>query len=152
MELGGSSLREVNPVPIVLNEINKITGHSDSIEKLSNIMSILYNNILEQGALANPDNNLPEITFENKLIRKNMYDIFIRIGIRRVEHNGEPAVLVRMEDSARGVDNDELIRFLNINNNNNCTNSFNEGAPLVYELNKSSNNQGMGNRLEAIIC
>jgi serine phosphatase RsbU (regulator of sigma subunit) len=154
MELGGSSLCEVNPVPIVLNAIHKISGHSACTDKLSSIMSVLYKNVIEHDASSLNNINLQDINIINNDICNNIENIdgiYIRIGIRKVEHNGCPALLVRMEDSGKGIDEDELLSFIN----DNCEISidkYNKGFPLVYELHKLNNYQGAGNRLEAIIC
>jgi len=148
MELGGSSLREINPVQKVIDEIHKLSGRSVSTEQLSDIMSTLYNNVIEQGEHAAN----PQITNIHKP-RKACDDsdeIFIRIGIKKIYHNGIPALLVHMEDSGRQFNQDALLNSL-VNKLDSRTESYDEAYPLVFELNKLSRNKNSGNRLEAII-
>jgi hypothetical protein len=144
MELGGSSLREVNPVPIAIEEINKIYGCTDSADKLSNIMSVLYENVIR-----NYDDEYNPPNFDK--YNNQDSEIYIRIGIKKVEHNGMPALLVRMEDSGRGLATNKLNSSLN-SQDINLANHLDIDLPLIYEFNKKTNSNGTGNSFEAIIC
>jgi hypothetical protein len=148
MELGGSSLREINPVQTVIDEIHKISGRSASTDKLSNMMSALYRNVIEQGARAHN----PHVSRIHK-IRKNCddsSDIYTRIGIKKIYHNGIPALLVHMEASGKELSQDALLSSMK-ETQGDTKHSYDEEFPLVYELNKLSRKKDSGNHLEAII-
>ncbi len=148
MELGGSSLRENNPVQTVIDEIHKISGRSASTDKLSNMMSVLYKNVIEHEGQAHN----PLVTNIHK-IRKacnDSSDIYTRIGIKKIYHNGIPALLVHMEASGKEFTQDALLRSLK-KAQNDTKERYDEEFPLVYELNKLSRKKGSGNHLEAII-
>lgn len=148
MELAGSSLREINPVQNVIDEIHKLSGRSVSTDQLSDIMTTLYNNVIEQDDYASN----PQITNIHKPRKAcdNSNDVFIRIGIKKIYHNGIPALLVHMEDSGRQFSQEALLNSLS-NKAGHNTESYYEEYPLVFELNKLSRNKNSGNRLEAII-
>ncbi len=147
MELGGSSLREINPVNNVIAEIHKISGRSVNTNKLADIMSTLYENVIEDDAHESIS-QVPNIHKARKL-GNDSTATFVRIGIKKIYHNGIPALLVHMEDSGKAFTQDALLSSLDEMQNN--TNTYDEQFPLVYELNKLSRKNGSGNRLEAII-
>lgn len=150
MELSGPSLHMVNPIPIVLSAIKEITGRSTKTDKLSDLISMLYKNTVQYIAESTPEDKDQKNNYTNSSITNYAYDISIRIGIKKIEHKGEAALLVRMENNANGIDHKDIMSILNQSENNGK--SPTETAPLVCELNKSSSYQGRGNRLEAIIC
>jgi len=148
MKLAGSSLREINPVINVVDEIHKLSGRSGSTDKLVRIMSALYRNVIEQERV----NYKPQIANIHKS-RKNCDDsceIYIKIGIKKIYHNGIPALLIHMEDSGREFSQDALLKSL-CDIHGNAIDPDDEEFPLVYELNKLSRENCTGNRLEAII-
>ncbi len=148
MELGGSSLHKVDPVQNVIDEIHKLSGHSASTDQLSDIMSTLYNNVIDQHSHATS----PQVTNIHKTRKTcdDSSDIFIRIGIKKIYHNGIPALLVHMEDSGRQFSQEALLNSL-VNKEDRNSDLYDEEYPLVFELNKLSRNKDSGNRLEAII-
>ncbi len=149
MELVGLNLRETNPVPIVIDEIYKIFGHSVRDEKLSDIMTSLYENVIEYGA---PEDYINETDLSEYITNnyRNVDDIYIRIGLKKIEHNNVPALLVRMEDSGKNFAHDQLMNCLN-NKDTPKDDPFNKVVPLTYEFNEFSNYDGYGNRLEVIL-
>jgi DNA-binding response OmpR family regulator len=145
LELGGESLHAVNPIPIVINEIHKLSEGAVKTEKLFSIMTALYQNVINKKSAVND-------TSRNTISKNNIGgDIYLRIGIQKLEVDGEPALLVQMEDSGKEVTNDKLINYLN-NEDNSAEKTCNGSMPLLYELNKSLNKQNIGNRFEAIVC
>lgn len=148
MEFGGWSLREINPIPIIIDEILRLSGDSVSAEKLSEILSSLYENVINTIACQckeNKNNNGKHLSSNSNL---NEYIAFIRVGIKRIEHKGIPALLVQMEDSGNVLSIDELIYCFPIENEN--IKSIDEN-PLVFKFNELVLNNNIGNRLEAII-
>jgi len=146
LELGGTSMREMDPVQYVIDEIHKISGHSDNIDKLAGIMSMLYDNAIVQN---NTEDNA-QISNIHKTIKNRIdsQDMFIRIGIKKIYHNGIPALLIHMEDGGRQFSQDALLNSLD---EKRSAAFHDEEYPLVFELNKLSRNKDYGNRLEAII-
>lgn len=148
IELGGSSLRKINPVQTVIDEIHKISGRSASTEKLSNIMSALYKNVIAQKG----EEHDPHVTRMHRTRKTfdDSHDIYTRIGIKKIFHHGIPALLVHMEASGREFTQDELLSCMKkakISIMDRCDEEF----PLVYELNKLSRKKDSGNHFEAII-
>jgi len=148
MELGGSSLRKINPVQTVIDEIHKISGRSANTDELSNIMSVLYKNVIEQKGKEHD----PHVTRMHRTRKTfdDSHDIYTRIGIKKIFHHGIPALLVHMEASGREFTQDELLSCMK-KTKNNIMDRCDEEFPLVYELNKLSRKKDSGNHLEAII-
>ena len=142
MELSGSSLRNVNPVPIVMNEAKKISGQDISEEKLSSVLNVLYKNAIEHG--------IKDIATENSRDKsKEIGNSYLRIGLKKIKHKGEMALLVSIEDSGQGFDH---VDYMNqVVNKDLRKHDSNEGISLVYELSESLHYHGKGNRVEAII-
>ena len=148
LELGGTSMREIDPVQYVIDEVHKLSGRSPNTDKLTDIMSLLYDNLIEPKY----SDDKPQIEDIHKT-RKNRIDsqeMFIRIGIKKIYHNGIPALLVHMEDSGKQFSQDALLNSLDEKENVN-TDLHDEKYPLVFELNTLSRYKDYGNRLEAII-
>lgn len=154
LELSGSSLRNVNPVPIAMSEASKISGSSVSEEKLSCILSALYDNALEHGLQFVADEK-SQSSDKNDSYRTDtkvpceVADSYLRIGLKKVVHQGDPALLVSVEDSGKGFDHADLLAQLNSQSGSEF--SGNDGIPLVYEISDSLNYHGRGNLVEAII-
>ena len=154
MELSGANLHNVNPIPIVMSEVRKISGYSVCNNKLSNILTVLYENAIEHGLLTASladfaKNDAKNNSNDNNKKTNKENDDYIRIGLRKVEHQGEPALLVSIEDSGNGFDHKEFMDELI--NRSGGKDTGNNGIPLVYELTESLYYHGRGNRVEAII-
>jgi len=150
MELSGSSLKNVDPVPIVINEAQKLSGQEISKKKLSSILNVLYKNALEHGVQIRNEsgdhisgNNHSEM---NSSVVNNGY---LRIGLKAIEHKGSDALLVSLEDSGQGFNH---VEYMNqITNKSAGVKNTNEGISLAYELSESLLYHGKGNHVEAII-
>ena len=154
MELSGASLHNINPVPIVIGEVRKISGHPVNNDKLSNVLTVLYENAIKHGLLFSSKNKLSKKYVENiskdcdaKIDKES--DSYLRIGLRKVDHQGESALLFSIEDSGDGFDHKEFMADL-VNRPESKT-AKNNGIQLVYELTKSLNYHGKGNHVEVII-
>jgi hypothetical protein len=151
MELSGPSLRNVNPVPIVMNEAQKISGQNVSEKKLSSVLNVLYKNAIEHGIKVISDDGREDVSAKNfgdEL--KKIENSYLRIGLKKIKHKGEVALLVSIEDSGQGFDH---VDYMNdVVNKKSKKQGSNEGIFLVYELSESLNYLGKGNRVEAIIC
>ena len=149
LELGGTSLCEINPVPLAISEIHKKYGRSDSADELSTIMSLLYESLTNQccsidhvGDVGAGQSNISNII--------DLSGINIKITMKEVHHNRMPALLVQMVDSGRNFSEARCIETLS-RSNINSTSLYNEKQSLIYQLNTFSNKEGAGNKLEAII-
>ncbi|VAW52124.1 Serine phosphatase RsbU, regulator of sigma subunit [hydrothermal vent metagenome] len=150
MELSGSSLRNVDPIPIVMNEAQKISGQKISEKKLSSVLNVLYENAIEHGIQLRDES-------EKKISANNVSEInhgvvdkgYLRIGLKKIEHKGENALLVSIEDSGEGFDHVDCMS--KIANKAEDVKNINEGISLVYSLSESLNYHGKGNHVEAII-
>ncbi len=150
MELSGSSLRNVNPVPIVINEAQKLSGQEISEAKLSSVLNALYENALEHGIqISNESSRSVAVNKHSKVKHDVVNTGYLRIGLKKVEHNGGSALLVSIEDSGQGFDHVDCMS--QIANKTADNKEINEGISLVYELSESLHYHGKGNHVEAII-
>jgi len=150
MELSGSSLRNVDPVPIVMNEAQKLSGKGISENKLSSVLNVLYENAIEHGIQIGSESSSVMTVDDNSEDGHDIVDEgYLRIGLKKLERKGGDALLVSIEDSGQGFNHvDYMNQVMNEAANINKTN---EGIPLVYSLSESLHYHGRGNHVEAII-
>jgi serine phosphatase RsbU (regulator of sigma subunit) len=150
MELTGSSLRNVNPVPIVINEAQKISGQGFSEKKLSNVVNVLYENSLKHGLkVTSVEERRDDYSKSDSDEIIKIENSYLRIGLKKVEHKGEAALMVSIEDSGQGFNHVDYMNQV-MSKKSQELNS-NEGISLVYELSESLRYHGKGNRVEAIL-
>lgn len=138
MELGGRSLHELNPVPIVIDEIQKISGLHLTTKTLANIMSALYENVIVERSWTKN---------HEKYTSNSMH--YVKIGIKKVSHNGFPSLLIQMEDSGKEINlNDLAYCLLDEKSNDKKDKEYS----LSYKLNELTLENNTGNCLEAIVC
>ena len=143
MELSGSSLRNINPVPIIMGEAYKIFGPSLSEEKLLTVINTLYDNAINHG-LSVILGGGEEYTKDDDNEKK-----YLRIGLKKIQHNTEVALLISLEDSGIGFDHLGLMK--KITNQYDQSEIAKEGIPLVYEISDSLLYYGKGNHVEAVL-
>jgi len=153
MELSGDNLVTVNPVPLVMDEVKKMPDYAVCDNRLSDVLNALYNNAIEHGLMFSTDvNKASEIDYFyeniNREKTKNREE-YLRIGLKKIEHDGDPALLVSIEDSGCGFDHQDLMHEL-INGDSN-EGAEENGISLVYKLTRSLHYHGKGNHVEAII-
>lgn len=148
LELAGETLYEINPVPIVINSINKKYGSTDSVDELSDILSLLYDNLTEQRYSVDDSGEVSVGLTSNSAIEYS--GIYIKISMKEVCHNRVPALLVQVVDTGKSFSNGHNIDISSTKNIN-ITGMHNKKQSLVYELNTLSNKHGSGNRLDAIV-
>jgi len=148
LELAGETLYEINPVPIVINSINKKYGSSDSVDELSDILLLLYDNLTEQHCSVDGMGEAGAELSSNGAIEHS--GVYIKISMKEVCHNRVPALLVQVVDTGKSFSNGRGIDRLS-RNNINITGLHSKKESLVYELNTLSNEPGPGNRLDAIV-
>ena len=156
LEVSGEGLREINPVPIVLEQYRKLGRQEVNAETLSCVLSALYENALNHGVL-----ELSQIIdcatagredYERE--RNRRFDTiaygFIRIEIQQIRYQGRPSLKIRLEDSGRGFDHARVLSDSGgtfERGRSRC----NGGIQLVRQLSQSLHYQGRGNRVEVIV-
>jgi hypothetical protein len=156
MEVSGSSLRHINPVPVILDQYNKLGNLAVSADTLQRILSALYDNALNHGVL-----ELSHL-IDLSMMDENIYDQerdkrfdripygFIRIEIQQIIYQGNSSLLLRLEDSGRGFDHMDVLSDIS----NACEKEQGvclSGIALVKNLCQSLHYHGRGNRVEAIV-
>jgi serine phosphatase RsbU (regulator of sigma subunit) len=156
MEVSGSSLRDIDPVPIILDQYRKLGNLVVCADRLQCILSVLYDNALNHGVLelshlldsSLQDNNVYDQE-RNKRFDQIPYG-FIRIEIEEIIYQGNSSLLLRLEDSGRGFDHVGVLSDISRTDGEEqgvCLN----GIPLAKRLCQSLHYQGRGNRVEAIV-
>lgn len=154
MELSGSSIINVDPLPIIMNEAKKIDGIEVDRGKLNSVLKELYDNAISHGLSC-----VTTPIKDRETVSKHLQDCdgeknnYLRIGLKKVEHNGNAALLVSLEDSGDGFNFSDVIDQLRDDDScrRDAVDQNNEGISLVYQLSDSLNYHGNGNRVEAII-
>lgn len=152
MELSGTSLLTINPVPLAINEATKIKGCAYNREKLEKVLSALYENAMRHGLL---------IVASEKSINtgdavegaadgdaETYNKRYLRLGLKKVDHEGVSSLLVSVEDSGEGFDYDSVI---NNTSRLSGTENTDNGIAMVYEVSEALHYHGRGNIVEAII-
>ncbi|HEB55005.1 MAG TPA: fused response regulator/phosphatase [Gammaproteobacteria bacterium] len=130
IEMGGVIADRINPVPLIVEEINRTTGCDKDTERLSEIMAVLYKN-----AVGNRNNS----------------STYIKIGVKDVNYNGSDAVLVRMEDGGKEISAGELDSSPQKRKEWALGAGYPEDS-FLYEINSRPGMNSSGNRFKAIIC
>ena len=156
LEVSGESLRHVDPVPIIVDQYNKLDEPVVCVDKLRCIISALYENALNHGVLEISNLTSPgaadENSIENERYRRfdSISGGFVRIEVQRVIYQGKSSILIKLEDSGSGFDHlsmlSESSREQGARNHEN-----NGGIQMVRDMCQSLRYQGRGNRVEAVI-
>lgn len=155
MELSGSSLHTVNPVPILMDQYMKLGEVLVDSDKLENILAALYENALKHGVLEL--SHLADTVvdkYNKEKIRNNtmgkFHYGFIRIEIQQIKYQGSVSLLVRLEDSGSGFDHAGVLSDI-IDQSNDVTQPYKTGIPMVRDLCQTMNYHGSGSRVEVIV-
>ena len=156
IELSGLNLRDVNPVQIVLDQYRKLGDLFVNIDKLQNILSMLYENALNHGIYgASSLSGLSAAsgaTMQN--VRNNVFDGlhdgYIRIELQRIMHHGDHSLLILMEDSGSGFDHVGLMSDIN-RESDKVWGANKSGIAMVMDLCHSLHYRGKGNKVEVIL-
>jgi len=156
IEVSGSSLREINPVPIILDQYNKLDDLVVSTDKLQSILYALYDNALNHGVLelshlidSSNENENRYHRERDKRFDKIPYG-FVRIELQQIVYQGNTSLLLRLEDSGRGFDHVNLLSDIS-DKFDEESGTCKSGIPMVKELCQSLHFQGRGNRVEVIV-
>ena len=152
MELSGASLHDVDPVPVVINEYNKLTAQPVSMMKLHNVLTELYRNALEYGVFRSVRKQMERTHRCNRdeITNANLFDgSYIKIELQQIRYRNLPAMLIRVEDSGRGFDHESVMRDV-MDRQNDVAIGY--GLKLVMETCESLVFNRCGNTVEAIIA
>ena len=151
MEFHVSTLRHVNPVPIMVNSLMEVQGLQRHRESIFVIISELFANALEHGLL-HLDSKLKEISEgfmqyfqlrEERLREADDSRIKVSFDHRPVDNGGR--LVIRVQDSGKGFDSSQV--FSRIDGN---TGYFGRGIQLVRKLCAEVEYSGDGNRVKAV--
>ena len=156
LEVSGANLRHIDPVPIIVDQYNKLNEPIVCADKLRCVVSALYDNALNHGVLEISDLTSPWYTDEDQLEDERARRFssaaygFVRIEVQRIMYQGMPSLLVKLEDSGRGFDYMDLFSSSDQQHdekNQACIGSIQR----VRKMCQSLRYQGRGNRVEAIV-
>ncbi len=152
MELSGASLHDVDPVPVVIHEYNKLTAQPVPMMQLHNVLTELYRNALEYGVFRSVRKQMERTHRCNRdeITNANLFDgSYIRIELQQIRYRNLPAMLIRVEDSGRGFDHASVMRDV-MDRHNDVAIGY--GLKLVMETCESLVFNSCGNTVEAVIA
>lgn len=156
IELSSQSVRDMNPVKIVLDQYKKLGDLFVSIDKLQTILTALYDNALFHGMLGSPGlSDLSAVSGDvlhngSNDIFDGLQDGYIRIELQRIMHHGNLSLLVCMEDSGCGFDHVSLLSDI-YRESYEARGPNKSGIATVMGLCDSLHYRGRGNKVEAIL-
>lgn len=156
MEISGASLKDIDPVPLVIDQYNSLDGQTVGAEALRDILTALYENALNHGVL-----EMSQL-FASLEVEGEAYDTernkrfdsipygFVRIEMEQILHGGEKSIFIRVEDSGRGFDHTDL--FAGQSDRSLAAAAGKPGGlAQVREISTSMHFRGRGNRVEVIV-
>ena len=156
LDLKGSSLRYLNPVPLAISQLLEIEGISAHQQTLFVILTELYSNALEHGVLKmdsrlkSSADGFSQYYAEREAKLKKLEDGFIHFEIELVPlENGQVGndkLVVRIKDSGVGFDFTHWIDAPP----NNALGLSGRGIMLLHSLCQSVRYIGKGNQVEII--
>lgn len=139
IELTGNSLRDIDPVSVLLSGISRKLSHSGCSHRLRKVLDELFGNALVHGVSAQQD------AID---IRDKPENCYVRVDLQKIRHDGEQAILITLEDSGDGFDYEAILNTQPESTVDGCSGS---GLSLVRQLCSSLTYHGSGNRVEAIM-
>lgn len=155
LKLVGKSLAAVNPVPMIMNQINDIEGAGDHWQSLYTILTELFINALDHGVLElsstlkNSAEGFTQYFNEREKRLKNLKHGFIDISLNYFSLAKGGKVVITLKDSGEGFDSFKLLK-----NNSSSTNEeqllSGRGVELVNQLSDTLEFQDNGTLVEAV--
>lgn len=156
MELSGQSLLSVDPVQVITEQYRKLDEKVVEIDRLEEILSVLYNNALNHGVLelSRVDQEIVKFDESDIVETKNQYykldNGFVRIELKHVGVPGSSSLLLRLEDSGKGFDYSGFISDI-CKDPGGKTVKNKSGIAFARDLSQSMHYSGKGNRVEVVI-
>jgi len=151
MEFHSSTLRHINPVPMVINSIMEIQGFIEHREAIFLIVTELFANALEHGLLG-LDSKIKQSSEgfiqyysarEERL--EQLSDGYIKMSFNHQPTDAGGKLIIKMQDSGQGFDFSNVSPDLEQNEQ-----SFGRGISLLLNLCKEVEYSGNGNRVKAV--
>jgi len=151
MEFHSSTLRHINPVPMVINSIMEIQGFIEHREAIFLIVTELFANALEHGLLG-MDSKIKQSSEgfmqyysarEERLAQ--LSDGYIKMSFNHQPTDAGGKLIIKMQDSGQGFDFSNVSSDLEQNEQ-----SFGRGISLLLNLCKEIEYSGNGNRVKAV--
>lgn len=139
IRLTGKRLAFVNPIPMVMNQIQEIEGNADHWQNLFTILTELFVNALDHGVLelsselkASPDGFVEYFSEREKRL-KLLTSGFVDITLRYFSIKNGGKILVNVKDSGQGFDY-KKVEGCKINTPANQVELSGRGIQLVEQL------------------
>jgi len=151
MEFHSSTLRHINPVPMVINSIMEIQGFIEHREAIFLIVTELFANALEHGLLG-LDSKIKQSSegfMQYYSVREErlaqLSDGYIKMSFNHQPTDAGGKLIIKMQDSGQGFDFSNVSSDLEQNEQ-----SFGRGISLLLNLCKEVEYSGNGNRVKAV--
>ena len=151
MEFHVTTLRHINPVPVMVNSLMEIQGLQNHRESIFVIVSELFANSLDHGLLK-LDSCMKKTAegfigfFELRQQRLNLLeDGRIKVSFDHQPKDNGGRLIIRVQDSGEGFEYNNIFSSLNENEEN-----YGRGIQLVRKLCHEFEYIGDGNRVKAI--
>ncbi len=151
LQLDGSKLRTVNPVPIIIAQLQEFEDIGTHCQNIYTILTELYVNALDHGlleldsSLKQSPAGLTQYFNEREKRLKNLQDGWINLCLN-IEHSETAGrVKIRIEDSGGGFD---FSSHTTLDDNNEQLHG--RGIVLIQDLSESLNFQVPGNKVDVV--
>lgn len=151
MEFHSSTLRQINPVPVVINSIMEIQGLTEHREAIFLIVTELFANALEHGLLKldsimkqSSDGFMEYYTVREERLAQ-LSDGYIKMSFNHQPTQLGGELVIKMQDSGQGFDFSKASADLEKNEQ-----KFGRGINLLLSLCKQVEYSGNGNRVKAV--
>ena len=148
-EFSANSIRNIDPIPIIVHTMTDIQGLQSHREKLYLILSEMYSNALEHGVLKldskikNEENGFLKYYELRESLLKEMVDGKITINIEHIHKDNKGIICILVEDNGDGFD------FITVNSQlEDNKNEFGRGLALLSNLCRKYNHFNEGRQLQ----
>jgi len=148
-ELGANTLRDFNPLPLMLQIVMEVPGLRPYSGQIYTIIAELFSNALEHGVLG-LDSNIKDTAagfieyYDERTRELELLDSgFVRFNFTHRSSTDGGVLIVRLEDSGSGFDHDDKLK-LGLQRSR----YSGRGLPLVQSLTDSMKYLGVGNAVE----
>ncbi|MGL1956361.1 MAG: SpoIIE family protein phosphatase [Colwellia sp.] len=139
LHLTGELLAKVNPIPLIMNQINDIEGAGKHWQSLYTILTELYVNALDHGVLALSSSlkTSPEgfSQYYNERAKRlnSLHSGFVRISLKYYAFSQGGRMVINIKDSGKGFDIHNVMKKNSILSEHN-TSLNGRGVDLVSQL------------------
>jgi len=109
-ELKDKSLRTINPVPLIMNQLNECIGAFNESQRVFTVLTELYQNALDHGVLnlssemKNSAEGFARFFLEKEERLQNITDSSVEICVTFKVKDGQVKLLINITDSGEGFD------------------------------------------------